>query len=166
MTICSSGLLCLLLTSVLILSTEGDAAEDCVTSFIALERAVLSNPDNVEALVKTFYEPNRPSPLSVQVVYHVNSSNGTDTIISIDPNCPPGKEMWLWVPSSVLIFIEPTKLNLYALYTLNYFLNWNPPHVNILVPNICDIKHNRFNFLNDLTMRVSVALVKVQFGML
>ena len=156
MTVCSL-LLVAVLAFILDPSAYGaDATEDCITSFMALEKAVLSNPGNVEALVKAFYKPNNPLPLSVQVVYHVNSSNGTHTFISTDPNCSPGKEMWLWVPSPVLIFIEPTKLNMFALYTLNYFRDWTPPRANILLPNICNIKHNRFNFLNALTVRVSV----------
>ena len=157
MAVCSSVLLGLVLATVPILSAHGDATKDCVTSFMALERAaILDSPSNVEALVEAFYEPNGAFPLSVQVVYHTNLSNGTDTIISTDPNCPPGKEIWLWVPSPILIFIEPSKLNMYALYTLHYFSDWRPPRVHISVPDICDKDHNRFNFLNDLTMRVSI----------
>ena len=141
------------LLSVCIASTK----ESCVSSIAEFERiAVRENVENQGAIHRSFYGVNRPFPLSVQVVYHVNSSNGTNTFISTDPNCSPGKEMWLWVPSPVLIFIEPTKLNMFALYTLNYFRDWTPPRANILLPNICNIKHNRFNFLNALTVRVSV----------
>jgi len=129
----------------------------CAPSFSAFEKAVLADDGNVEALAKAFYQVNRPFPLSVQVVYHINSTNGTDTI-STDPSCPPGKEAWLWVPSPVFVFMDPTKLNLYALYTLNYFSYLWPPVVNITVPNICNTSLSQFSFLSDFTMRVSITV--------
>ena len=129
----------------------------CVSSFAEFERIVIhGNEENREEVHRSFYGVNQPFPLSVQVVYHVNSSNGTDTIISTDPNCPPGKEMWLWVPSPVfIIFLEPTKLNEYALRTMNYFTKWTPPKAQIYVPEICDSGNTQFNFLNEMTSRVS-----------
>ena len=144
------GLIFLLLAPVL-----ASFAFACVTSFSEFEKAAIANVTNVEGLVKAFYKANRPFPLSVQVVYHVNSSNGADTIISTDPSCPPGKEVWLWVPSPVFIFIEPTKLNLYALSTLNYFSYWRPQKADVFLPEICPMSPNQFNFINDFTMRVS-----------
>ena len=130
----------------------------CVPSFSAFEKAVLADDGNVEALAKAFYRVNRPFPLSVQVVYHINSSNGTETI-STDPSCPPGKEIWLWVSSPVLIFIDPTKLNLYALYTLNYFSYLWSPEISISVPNIYNASLScQFSFLSDFTMRVSITV--------
>ena len=128
----------------------------CVTSFSAFQKAVIADDANVEGLAKAFYKANSPFPLSVKVVYHVNSSNGTD-IISTNPDCPTREEFWLWVPSPVFIFMSPTKLNLYALFTLNYFRNFQPPEVSISVPNICNTSTSQFNFLTDFTMRVSIA---------
>ena len=145
------------LASVLVSSTCGMSVNACVTSFSAFEKAILADDaGHDEALVMAFYRANSPFPLSVKVVYHFNSSNGTDTIISTDPNCPPGEEFWLWVPSPVFLFISPTKLNHYALYTLNYFSPLQHPQVNISVPNICNTHLNEFNFLNEFTMRVSI----------
>ena len=144
-----------LLVAILLPSACVRASGSCVATFNEFEKASIYNsPSNVEALVTAFYETNGPVPLSVQVVYHIILSNGTDTIISVDPNCPPGKEMWLWVASAVFIFMEPTKLNLCALFTLNYFQNWSPRHTHLYVPSICNISQNQFNFLNDLTSRV------------
>ena len=141
-------------------SACGMTSNNCVTSFSDFEQATITdNATNVQALVKAFYQTNSVFPLSVQVVYHVNSSNGTDTIISPNPNCSQGKEMWLWVPSPVFIFIDPTRLNLYALNTLNYFNEWKPRRAHIYVPKICNTGLNQFNFLNDLTMRVSIDMV-------
>ena len=144
------------LASVLVSSACGMSSNTCVTSFSAFEKAAIADDGNAEALVKAFYRANSPFPLSVQVVYHVNSSNGTDTIVSTIPNCPSGEEVWLWVPSPVFIFMGPTKLNLYALYTLNYFRPVEAPQVNISVPNVCNTRLNQFNFLNEFTMRVSI----------
>lgn len=152
---CIFRLVGLLLLAVLVPSANGHAPEPCVTTFHEFEKAAINDsPGNVEALVTAFYETNKPAPLSVHVVYHINSSNGTDTIISADPNCRPGKEMWFWLPSPVFMFVEPTKLNLCALYTLNYISHWKPRRAHLYVPSICNISHNRFNFLNDLTSRV------------
>ncbi|MDA8002608.1 MAG: hypothetical protein MPL62_15115 [Alphaproteobacteria bacterium] len=148
----------LLIAVVLVNLTHEHGADACVATFYEFEKAaVIDSPSNLEALVAAFYETNKPVPLSVQVVYHINSSNGTDSdsYISTDPQCPQGKEMWLWVPSPVFLFMEPTKLNLCALFTLNYFSQWDPPQAHLYVPDICNISHNRFNFLNDLTSRVS-----------
>ena len=148
-----------LLTAVLVPLAYCHAAEECLTSFTEFERrSILDNPGNMDALANAFYKTNWPFPLSVHIVYRTNSSNGTDTIISTDPNCPAGKEMWLWIPSPVFIFMDPTKLNAYALNTLNYFDSWNPPVATIYVPSICSVNHTQFNFLNDMTMRVSIIL--------
>ena len=145
------------LAFVLVPSACGIVSNDCVNSFSEFENATIAdNAGNVDTLVHAFYAANSVFPLSVELVYsHVNSSNGTDNIISTDPNCPPGKEKWLWVPSPVFIFIPPTRLNFYALWTLNYFQDWEPRRANISVPNACSVSLNQFNFLNDLTMRVS-----------
>lgn len=150
-------LLYCLLTVVLVPWTYCHATEECITTFAEFERrSMLDNPGNMDALTKAFYRTNWPFPLSVQIVYRTNSSNGTDTIISTDPTCPPGKEMWLWIPSPVFIFMDPTKLNLYALNTLNYFSSWSPPVATVYVPSTCNVNHSQFNFLNDMTMRVSI----------
>ena len=142
--------------AVLALSAAGIASDNCVNSFTDFEKATITdNSTNVDALVHAFYEANSVFPLSVQVVYHMNSSNGTDIIISTDPNCPPGEEMWLWVPSPVFIFMIPTRLNSYALFTLNYFYQWQPRQADINIPSICSTNLTHFNFLIDLTMRVS-----------
>ena len=142
----------------LVSSATGTDPDACVTSFSDFEKAAITdNASNVQSFVRAFYQTNSIFPLSVQVVYHVNSSNGTDTIISTDPaRCAPGKEVWLWVSSPVFIFIDPTRLNIYAVYTLNYFQDWQPRKAHIYVPKICNISHNQFNFLNDLTMQVII----------
>ena len=154
------GLVSILLVAVLVPLVHGDDSDICVTTFYEFENAAISeSPGNVDALVREFYATNKPVPLSVQVVYHVNSSNGTDTFISTDPDCPPGKEIWLWVASPVFIFMEPTKLNLCALFILNYFQDWNPPKAHLYVPNICNISYN--NALVLFGMRKAGCFVQV-----
>ena len=141
-------------------ASAGMNFETCVASFSDFEKAAITdNANNVQALVRAFYQVNNAFPLSVEVVYHVNSSNGTGSIISVNSDCPSINEVWLWVPSPVFIFIEPTKLNMYALYTLNYFANWSPPQVDLYIPNICNKNLNQFNFLNELTMKVRYTIV-------
>ena len=143
------------LVAVLLLFTA-NAEGSCVSSFAEFERvAIHGNVANREEIHRSFFGVNQRFPLSVQVIYHVNSSNGTDTIISTDPNCPPGKEMWLWVPSPIFLLLEPTKLNEYALRTMNYFAKWNPQIAKVYVPEICDSGNTQFNILNEMTSRVS-----------
>ena len=142
-------------------ASAGMTSETCVASFSDFEKAAITdNANNVQALVKAFYKVNSAFPLSVEVAYHVNSSNGTASIISVNSECPSRKEVWLWVPSPVFIFMEPTKLNMYALYTLNYFVTWRPRKVSLYIPNICNKNLNQFNFLNDLTMKVRFTIDK------
>lgn len=148
---------CLVLTAVrgILLRNHATEFEECLTSFSEFERlAIHDNSENKVALSSAFYRTNSPFPLSVRIIYRTNSSNG-EYIVSTDPSCAPEKEVWLWVPSPIYILVHPTKLNLYALYTLNYFMDWTPQSTTIYVPKICNISHNRFNFLNDLTMKVS-----------
>ena len=158
MMVCPKFISTVSVLTVLVFSAAGIISDNCVNSFTDFEKATITdNSANVDALVHAFYEANSVFPLSVQVVYHLNSSNGTDSIISTDPNCPPGEEMWLWVPSPVFIFMIPTRLNSYALFTLNYFYPWQPRQADITIPNICNtnLSLTHFNFLIDLTMRVS-----------
>ena len=136
-------------------ASAGMTSETCVASFSDFEKAAITdNANNVQALVKAFYKVNSVFPLSVEVVYHVNSSNGTGSIISVNSDRPSINEVWLWVPSPVFIFVDPTRLNMYAFYTLNYFANWSPRQVDLYIPNICNKSLNHFNFLNQLTMKV------------
>ena len=133
----------------------GKTSETCVASFSDFEKAAITdNANNVQALIKAFYQVNSAFPLSVEVVYHVNSSNGTGSIIAVNSDCVSRKEVWLWVPSPVFIFIDPTRLNMYAFYTLNYFADWSARQVDLYIPNICNKSLNHFNFLNQLTMKV------------
>ena len=135
--------------------SAGMTSETCVASFSDFEKAAITdNANNVQELIKAFYQVNSAFPLSVEVVYHVNSSNGTGVITSVNSDCASRREVWLWVPSPVFIFIDPTRLNMYALFTLNYFVHWTPRQVNLYIPNICNKSLNQFNFLNDLTMKV------------
>ena len=151
-------LTCLVLTAVrgILLRNHIAEFEECLTSFSEFERlAIRDNSENKAALSKAFYRTNSPFPLSVRIIYRTNSSIGECNIVSTDPSCAPEKEVWLWVPSPIYILVHPTKLNLYALYTLNYFMEWTPESTITYVPNICNISHNHFNFLNGLTMKVS-----------
>lgn len=154
-------LTCLVLNAVhgILLRNHATEFEGCLTSFSEFERlAIRDNSENRAALSKAFYKTNSPFPLSVRIIYRTNSSNGESNIVSTDPSCAPEEEVWLWVPSPIYILVHPTKLNLYALYTLNYFMDWTPESSTIYVPKICNISHNHFNFLNDLTMMVSACM--------
>ena len=151
-------LLCLAAAVVMVFTANTEGS--CVSTFAEFESiAIYDNVENQEEIYWSFYGVNQPFPLSVQVIYHVNFSNGTDTIISTDPNCPPGKELWLWVPSPIFIILEPTKLNEYALRTMDYFNRWTPSQAHIKVPEICNISNNQFNFLNKMTSKVCKQLL-------
>ena len=116
-------------------SSVGMTSETCVASFRDFEKAAITdNANNVQALVKASYQVNSAFPLSVEVVYHVNSSNGTGSIISVNSDCPSINEVWLLVPSPVFIFTDPTSFLLNQLnwtctpYTLSTTLPTGAPH--------------------------------------
>lgn len=99
----NSSVVALLLAALLLTSTYGCPSNSCVETFDELEKAVLNNSDNVQALVRAFYQPNVPNPLSVRVVYHVESvstaahplldikwSHSSDAIFSTDQDLAVG----------------------------------------------------------------------------
>ena len=145
-----------LIVSFAVVAAVASGEAHCMSTYTEFEEKVIVNrPQNQENLFQAFYQPNRPFPLSVRIVYHVNTSNGTDQILSTDLDCPHEQEIWMWIPSSIYLFVEPTKLNVLALYTLNYFKSWTPPTAHILIPQTA-CQHNQISskFLTEMTMMV------------
>ena len=150
-------LMCLLLP----LLAGGSAAQQdlpCTHSYAQFESAsVGSNQSNVSGrdirnqLYKVFYAPNKHLPYSVFVTYQLVLANGTRVNLSSDPDC--STELWVWLSSPVFLVLDSTDLNRLLLFTLNYFVDWNPPHVTITTAT-APCPENTRNFLNEMTASV------------
>ena len=121
----------------------------CVSSYYQFEEAAITNNlENIDALFSTLYKPNQPLPYSVTVLYQVRLPNGTTQRISSDPNCP--SELWMWTYSPVFLMVEPSLLNRFTAYTINYFRTWKSPTVTLTVPLPCEA--STFDFLTKMTV--------------
>ena len=142
-----------LLMVILQLSTLAFSDDACVDNYLDFEEQTFgNNSENRMKLYEVFYPPNDHLPFSVVVSYHAVLPNGTRVNISTDPSCPD-KQVWLWVSSLILFFMDPTNLNRVALYTLNHFTEWVPPHLTIATPPPCSFKVEQF--LTLMTTSVS-----------
>ena len=141
----------LLQLSALAFSDDGSS---CVDNYLDFEEQTFgNNSENRLKLYQAFYPPNNHLPYSVVVTYQAVLPNGTSVNISTDPTCPD-RQVWLWVSSPVLFLITPTLLNRLALYTLNHFSEWAPPHLTIATPLPCSPKTEEF--LTLMTTSVSI----------
>ena len=128
----------------------------CVDDYQDFEEEALGNSTrNRVKLYQAFYPPNDHLPYSVVVTYQAALPNGTRVNISTDPSCPD-RQVWLWVSSPTLFFLDPTELNRLALYTLNHFTEWITPHLTIVTPLPCSAKAEEF--LTRMTTSVSNAM--------
>ncbi len=146
-------LLFLLQLSTLAFSDDGSSCVDNYQDFE--EHAFSNNSENRLKLYQAFYPPNDHLPYSVVVTYQAVLSDGTRVNISTDPSCPD-RQVWLWLSSPVMFILQPTQLNRVALYTLNHFTEWVPPHLTITTSLPCSAKAEEF--LTLMTTSVSSAM--------
>ena len=126
---------------------------NCVDDYQDFEEQISgNNSENRVKLYQAFYPPNDHLPYSVVVTYQAALPNGTRVNISTDPSCND-RQVWLWVSSPTLFLLDPTELNRVALYTLNHFTEWIPPHLTIATPLPCSAKVEEF--LTLMTTSVS-----------
>ena len=130
---------------------------NCVDNYVDFEEQTFgNNSENRVKLYQTFYPPNGHLPYSVVVSYQAALPNGIRVNISTDRSCPD-RQVWLWVYSPTFFFLGLTELNRVALYTLNHFTEWVPPHRNIAIPLPCSAKAE--GFLKLMTTSVSSTVV-------
>ena len=103
-------------------------------------------------LYEAFYTPNHHLPFSVLVSYQLVLDNGTRLNLSSDEDCI--SELWVWMSSPAFLAAEPTFLNRYLLFTLNYFMEWIPPHV-IITTTVAPCTGKISDFFNRMTSAVS-----------
>ena len=128
----------------------------CIDNYLDFEEQTFgNNSENRLKLYQAFYPPNDHLPYSVVVTYQAVLSDGTRVNISTDPSCPD-RQVWLWLSSPVMFILQPTQLNRVALYTLNHFTEWVPPHLTITTSLPCSAKAEEF--LTLMTTSVSSAM--------
>ena len=158
-------LMCLMLP---ILVSGSTAQEDplCTDSYAEFESASVGSNDSGRdirnQLYKAFYAPNQHLPYSVLVTYQLVLTNGTRVNPSSDPDC--SSELWAWLSSPVLLAFDGTYLNQLLLFTLNYFMVLELPHV-IVTTTIAPCPGNIGDFLREMTASVSFCtdMHEVQF---
>ena len=159
----SSITLACLLLSVLVCGSTDQEDLLCADSYVDFESAsVGSNISGThirEQLYNAFYTPNHHLPYSVLVTYQLLLDNGTRFNISSEQEC--STELWAWLSSPEFLMKEATYLNRYLLFTLNYFMEWIPPHV-IITTTVAPCTDKISDFLGQMTASVGLSLGSCQ----
>ena len=132
-----------------------ESSVTCIEDYRTFEEITfVNNTENNEKLSQAFYPPYGHFPYSVIVEYKSIDPNGSIVTLLSTPSCP--RPELIWFSSIVFIYSRPEFLNRLSLYTLNYFEEWEPPEITIIVPFPC------FNvttkFLLRMTSLVSMIL--------
>ena len=149
-------LICLLLP---VLAGSSTVQQDplCTVSYTEFESASVGSSDSGRdirnQLYKAFYAPNQHLPYSVLVTYQLVLTNGTRVNLSSDPDCR--SEIWAWLSSPVFLYYSTTHLNRLLLFTLNYFMELNPPHILISM-STAPCSDKTLDFLNEMTASVGL----------
>ena len=150
----------IILVSLLPILVSGSTVQQgplCTDSYVEFESASIGSNDSDRdirnQLYKAFYAPNQHLPYSVIVTYQLVLTNGTRVNLSSDPDC--SSELWVWLSSPALLLGDTTFFNRMLLFTLNYFMEWYPPHVTITtaIPP-CSAKVE--DFLSEMTALVGL----------
>ena len=129
----------------------------CANSYTEFESASVGS--NVSGnyirnqLYEAFYAPNHHLPYSIFVTYQLVLANGTKVNLSSDQGC--STDLWVWLSSPVFIIEEGTYLTRMLLFTLNYFMEWEPPHV-IITTTSAPCPDKMADFLNEMTASVGL----------
>ena len=150
-------LVCLLLPVFLVGGSTAQQDLLCTDSYAEFESASIGssvNGSNIRnQLFKAFYPPNEHLPYSVHVTYQLVFANGTKLNLSSDQDC--STELWVWLSSPVFLGSDATYFNCMLLFTLNYFMDWDPPHVTITTTTApCSDKIG--DFLCEMTTMVGL----------
>ena len=149
-------LVCLLLPA---LAVGNTVQQDllCTDSYAEFESASvgsnISGANLRSQLYEAFFTPNQHLPYSVIVSYQLVLANGTRLNLSSDPDC--SSELWMWVSSPVFLASNIAYANRYILFTLNYFMDWKPPHVTITT-TVPPCPARMRDFLSEMTASVSL----------
>ena len=158
---CDLVLICSMLLPVLVGSStaEHDLNPYCTDSYVEFEKASVgsnvSGDDLRSQLFRAFYTPNQHLPFSVYVTYQHVLSSGTRHNLSSDQNC--STELWAWVSSPVFLFEigGSAYSNLFLFCAINYFTEWDPPHV-IITTTLPPCQDRMSDFLSQMTASVSL----------
>ena len=127
------------------------ASEDCITEFWKFERCnILKNQENLKEIFNAFYPVNEIFPLSVQVSFL--QQNGKP----ITSKCE--QEIFLWVPYSLFVIMEPTKWNAWGLNMLSFFTPWQPRRLTLKLHSPYPCKNSTFEFFTEVIKKVKLPL--------
>ena len=152
-----------LLTSLAVGTTvQQDPGLLCTDSYAEFESTIVSSNSSGNnlrnQLYEAFYAPNHHLPYSVIVRYQLVLDNGTRLNLSSDHDC--SSELWVWLSSPVFLVGDSTYVNRMLLFTLNYFMDWKPPHV-IITTTTAPCLAKMENFLSEMTASVSWTEIQI-----
>ena len=131
----------------------------CTDSYAVFESASVGSNDSSRdvrnQLYKAFYAPNQHLPYSVLVTYQLVLTNGTRVNLSSDSDC--SNELWAWLSSPVFLIGDTTCLSQMLLFTLNYFIEWKPPHI-IVNSTTAPCRDKVAVFLSEMTASVGLQI--------
>ena len=157
-------LACLLLPVLLAHGSADQQDLPCTDSYAEFESAsVGSNVSGTHIrnqLYDAFYTPNHHLPYTVLVTYQLVLDNGTTFNLSSNQDC--SSQLWAWLSSPAFLAVDATYLNRLLLYTLNYFMEYIPPHV-IITTTVAPCTNKMSDFLNRMTATVSFSIVMNTF---
>ena len=123
---------------------------NCIHNYFTfVEDTFPERSDNVLKLHNTFFPQNSHLPYSVIVTYQALLPNGS--LYNVTSDC--ANQQWMWASSPVTFLTIPALLNRNTLLMMNYFHDWNPPHLLIRVPRPCS--NVTTEFLLQMTASVS-----------
>lgn len=152
------ALICSLLLPVLVGASTAHL-EHCADSYAEFEKASVGSNvsgDKLKAqLFRAFYTPNQHLPFAVYVTYELVLTNGTRYNLSSDQDC--STELWAWVSSPVFLLEVggSAYTNLILFCAVNYFTEWDPPHITITTA-LPPCPDKIADFLSQMTASVSV----------
>ena len=123
---------------------------NCTHNYFTFEEETFpERSDNVLKLHSTFFPPNSHLPYSVIVTYQALLPNGS--LYNVTSGC--ANQQWMWASSPETFITIPALLNRNTLLMMNYFHDWNPPHLLIRVPLPCS--NVTMEYLLQMTASVS-----------
>ena len=153
----SPSILVFLMLPVLAVGSGMGQQDLCTDSYAEFERASIgsnvSGSNIRNQLYEAFYSPNQHLPYSVLVTYQLVLANGTKFNLSSDQDCIT--ELWMWLSSPLFLAGNTAMINHMLLFTLNYFMEWDPPHVTITM-TIAPCPSKIETFLSMMTASVGL----------
>ena len=149
----------ILVLQLLISPPSGDTQDSintlssCIADFAEFQKKAFANNtcNNIMQVNDAFNPLYGHAPYSLMVTYKTVKPNGSQKTLLTTEFCQ--RLQLAWLSSVVFVYSRPEILNRLSLYTLNYFEEWKPRKITLVVPYPCPNKTEEL--LLKLTASVS-----------